>query len=297
MPIRPFRPADAPALVRMASACARTESDFVLNPLWEDEQELYADFARHGAGPETHLLVSDPGEGEPTGLSGFLHHPPSDAAGLLCPIVDRNQRHRGQGGELLRAALELAPRLGIKHIAASLGTRNRSGYTLLTAHGFRPVRQHFLMRCDERPSPAEMPEDVALVAAEPDDAEAILDLYHACKFDPRTLETMRRVMADGRHVHSVARRDGRLVAFAELDTHWPERVWVAFVGVQDDQRAQGVGSALVAWSLARCFEAGARSALLMLTPSNREALRAYEKAGIRRYRVVDVLERKLGPGP
>jgi ribosomal protein S18 acetylase RimI-like enzyme len=54
-----------------------------------------------------------------------------------------------------------------------------------------------------------------------------------------------------------------------------------------------VGSALVAWSLARCFEAGATSALLLLTPSNREAVRAYEKAGIRRYRVVDVLEKKL----
>ena len=50
---------------------------------------------------------------------------------------------------------------------------------------------------------------------------------------------------------------------------------------------------LVAWSLSRCFEAAVTSALLMLSPSNREALRAYEKAGIRRYRVVDVLEKKL----
>jgi ribosomal protein S18 acetylase RimI-like enzyme len=293
MPIRPFRPEDAPALARLASACARTESDFVVNPLWEDEHELYADFTRHGSDPGTHLLVSDPGGGEPTGLSGYLHHPLSNAAGLLCPIVDRAQRHRGQGGELLRAALDLAPKLGIEHVAASIGTRNRSGYTLLTAHGFRPVRQHFLMRCDAKPSQAATPPDIELDEAKPEDAEAILDLYQACKFDPRSLETMRRAMADGGHVHSVARLEGRLVAFAELETHWPKRVWVAFVGVRDDQRARGVGSALVAWSLSRCFEASATSALLMLTPSNREAVRAYEKAGIRRYRVVDVLEKKL----
>jgi ribosomal protein S18 acetylase RimI-like enzyme len=293
MPIRPFRPEDAPALARLASACARTEGDFVVNPLWESEQELYADFTRHGGDPETHLLVSDPGDGEAAGLSGYLHHPPSDAAGLLCPIVDRAQRGRGQGGELLRAALSLAPKLGIKHIAGSIGTRNRSGYTLLTAHGFRPVRQHFLMRCDAKPSQAPTPPGIELDEAKPEDAEAILDLYHACEFDTRSPATMRRAMTDGRHVHSVARLEGRLVAFAELETHWPERAWVAFVGVQDDQRARGVGSALVAWSLSRCFEASVTSALLMLSPSNREALRAYEKAGIRRYRVVDVLEKKL----
>ncbi len=104
---------------------------------------------------------------------------------------------------------------------------------------------------------------------------------------------MRRVMSDGLHRHTVARLDGGLVAFAELETHWPARVWVAFVGVRDDQRARGVGSALVAWSLARCFQERAKSALLMLSPGNREAVRAYEKAGIRRYRVVDVLEKRL----
>lgn len=293
MTIRPFRPEDARPLARLAAACARTEADFVLNPLWENEEELFADFARHGADPETHLLVWDRGDGRPTGLSGFLHEPPSAAAALLCPIVDRAERRRGQGGELLRAALARAPELGIKHVAASIGTRNRSGYALLAAHGFRPVRQHFLMRCTNRPGQVSAPPGVRLEQAEPEDAGAILDLYHDCGFSPRSPERLRELMSDGRHVHSVARREGHLVAFAEFETHWPQRIWVAFVGVQDEQRARGVGSALVAWSLARCFEGRATSALLLLSPSNREAVRAYEKAGIRRYRVVDVLEKRL----
>ena len=40
-----------------------------------------------------------------------------------------------------------------------------------------------------------------------------------------------------------------------------------------------LGTALVAWSLERQFAAGAEVALLMLSPANRSALRAYEKGG------------------
>ena len=54
-----------------------------------------------------------------------------------------------------------------------------------------------------------------------------------------------------------------------------------------------MGSALVAWAVARRFEAGTRSALLLLSPANRTALRAYEKVGFRRHRVVDVLEKRI----
>jgi ribosomal protein S18 acetylase RimI-like enzyme len=88
----------------------------------------------------------------------------------------------------------------------------------------------------------------------------------------------------------VARQNGHIAAFAEIETHWPRRVWVAFVGVDPLLRDRGVGSTLVAWALERSFDAGARSALLMLSPANRTAVRAYEKVGFRRHRVVDVLE-------
>jgi predicted GNAT family acetyltransferase len=132
-----------------------------------------------------------------------------------------------------------------------------------------------------------------LAEAEPGDAEAILALYHACGFDSRTEEGMRAAMADGRHAHAVARLGGRVAAFAELETHWPERVWVSFVGVESGLRAKGVGSALVAGAVSRRFAAGTRSALLLLSPANRTALRAYEKVGFRRHRVVDVLEKGI----
>jgi len=84
-----------------------------------------------------------------------------------------------------------------------------------------------------------------------------------------------------------------VVAFAEIETHWPQRVWVAYIGVAAELRDRGLGSTLVAWALAQLFEAGARSALLMLSPANRTALRAYEKVGFRRHRLVDVLEKRL----
>ncbi len=293
MAIRPFRADDAHALVELAQGCTRSEADFVLNPLWESEAELFAEFERFGIDPEEHLLVAHDDD-EVLGVVGYLRAPGATAAGLFCPIVQRGERRRGLGGELLRAALARGPELGIKLATAAIGTRNRAGYSLLSALGFRPVRQHFLMRCDARPEPPPAPiEGLTMEPAKPDDADAILSIYHACGFEERGDDTMRAALAGGRHSHAVARHGGEVVAFTEIETHWPSRVWVAYVGVTASLRDRGVGSALVAWAVSRQFDGEARSALLMLSPANRTALRTYEKVGFRRYRLVDVLERAL----
>jgi ribosomal protein S18 acetylase RimI-like enzyme len=296
MEIRAYRDDDAEALAALSAVCARGESDFVLNPLWETPAELVAEFARFGIDPESHLLVADEGDGEILGFAGFLRRPGADSAGMICPIVKRGGRRRGVGGEILRAAQTLAAeKLGIRLVTAGIGTRNRAGYSLLASHGFRPVRQHFFMRCNVRPSaPDAAPiEGLTLELAEPRDVEAILDIYRACGFEPRSLEAMYACLRDGRHAHAVARHDGRVVAFAETEVHWPRRVWVAYVGVTDALRGRGVGSALVAWVLERHFDAGAATALLLLSPANRTAMRAYEKVGFRRSRLIDVLEKIL----
>jgi ribosomal protein S18 acetylase RimI-like enzyme len=150
------------------------------------------------------------------------------------------------------------------------------------------------MRLDAKPAAARAPlPGLELAAAGPDDADAIGEIYGACGFEPRSREAMRTALSDGRHAHAIARHGGRVVAFAEIETHWPERPWVAYVGVVAALRDRGVGSALVGWALGRCFAAGARSALLLLSPGNRTAVRAYEKVGFRRHRVVDVLEKGL----
>jgi ribosomal protein S18 acetylase RimI-like enzyme len=293
--IRPFDPSDAPALATLSAGCARAEADFVLNPYWESEQELFAEFARFGIAPEQHLLVADAGDGEVLGLVGFLRHPGATEAGLCCPVVKRGDRGRGVGGRLLREAQALArEHLGIELVSAGIGTRNRPGYSLLTSLGFRAVRQHVLMRCDARPvavSPA-LPGLEIREACE-QDAEEILTLYTTCEFEPRSLERMRGILADGRHTHAVTRIDGRLVAFAELETHWARRVWVAYVGVDPALRNRGLGSSLVAAALGWRFDAGAVSGLLLLSPGNRTAMSAYGKVGFRRHRLFDVLLKKL----
>ena len=119
------------------------------------------------------------------------------------------------------------------------------------------------------------------------------EIYRACGFVPRPPEFMRACLLDGRHVLAVARHGGEIVAFTELETHLPKRVWVAYAGVNDDLRGRGVGSALVAWALERQFEAGTTAAMLLLSPANRTALRAYEKVGFRRSRLIDVLQKSL----
>lgn len=295
MPLRTFQPEDADAVAALSADCLHGETDFVLNPLWETPAELFAEFQRHAIDPTEHLMVAEAGDGQVAGVSGFLRRPGASMAGLVSPIVSNEERGKGLGGELLRATLAHgADKLGIRFVVAGIGTRNRAGYSLLTAVGFRPVRQHFLMRCDEPPGDLAPPLDgLVFEPAAAGDAGELLALYHACGFEERAPEAMDAMLVDGRHFHAVARHDGRMVAFTEIETHWPRRVWVAFVGVDPKFRAKGVGSSLVAWSLRRQWETGAESALLLLSPANRTAYRAYEKVGFRRHRTFDVLERAL----
>ncbi len=294
MGMRPFRAQDAAALAQLAAVCARSETDFVLNPMWESAEEVLGDFQRQGIDPSEHLLVAEDASGGLLGMVGFLRRPSSDLAGLVCPVVERHERGRGLGGELLRASLGRAEELGLELLTAGIGARNHAGYALLASQGFRPVRQHVLMRCDERPKAATPSvEGLAFEPARPADAEAIQSLYESCGFEHRSLEATRSFIEGRRHAHAVARQGNHVVGFAELETHWPRRPWVAFVGVERGLRDRGVGSSLVGWALAREFEAGANSALLLLSPANRTAFRAYEKVGFRRFRVVDVLEKRL----
>lgn len=295
MGIRPFRSGDAGPLAELSASCLKGETDFVLNPLWETEAELVAEFERLGVSPEQHLLVADDEGGRAAGMVGFLRRAGDRHAGLVAPVVRRELRGEGLGGQLLRAALEHGKRLGIAFVTGSIGTRNRAGYALLTSLGFQPVRQHFMMRCDERPAVVDLPvEGLSLEAAKPGDAEAIEELYAASGFDEaRSSERVREVLGDGIHFHAVARHAEEVVAFVELETHWPRRVWVAYVGVRGDLRNRGVGSAVVAWSLQRQFDAGAEAALLLLSPVNRPAVRAYQKVGFHLHRTVDVLQHAL----
>lgn len=295
MPIRPFHPDDADPLVALARASARGETDFVLNPLWESPDELFADFARHGIAPEQHLLVAESADGV-EGAVGFLRQPEATTAGLVCPIVVPERRGRGLGGELLRAALRYGREsLGIELLSAAIGVRNRAGYALLTALGFRATRQHSLLRLAARPGAPRRPlaPGLSFSAAEPGDAEGVLALYARCGFEFRELAETRAALEHPLREVAIARQDEQVVAVVELETHWPTRPWVAYIGVEGGLRDRGLGSALVAWALTQQFERGANSALLLLSPGNRTALRAYEKVGFRRHRVIDVLERTL----
>lgn len=295
MAMRPFRAEDATQLAVLTAACARSETDFVLNPMWDSGEEVLGDFARQGIAPAEHLLVAADDGGALLGMAGFLRPPAGDLAGLICPVVARGERGRGLGGELLRAMLARAVEsMGIKLVTAGIGARNHAGYALLASAGFRPVRQHVLMRCDERPKPAPAPvEGLTFEPARAGDAGAIHEIYESCGFESRAPDLTRGFIEGGRHAHAVARQAGAVVGFVELETHWPRRPWVAYVGVVRTLRDRGVGSGLVGWALGREFDAGASAALLMLSPANRTAFRAYEKVGFRRFRMIDVLEKRL----
>ena len=59
MKVRPFQPEDAPAAAALSARCARSESDFVLNPCWEDEEELAAECQKQvEAAVERYLAIA-----------------------------------------------------------------------------------------------------------------------------------------------------------------------------------------------------------------------------------------------
>ncbi len=295
MEIRPFRPEDAGPLAELAAACARGETDFVLNPLWEEPEEVFADFDRFGIDPAEHLLVAEDDEGRVATLAGFLRRPRDPLAGLICPIVRREDRGQGLGGRVLREALARgSEKLGVKVASAAVGVRNRAGYALLASQGFRPTHQVYLMRCDRRPEPAPLPvEGLVVEEATPERADELLALFHACGFEERSDAELRALIEDPRARHLVARRGDELVAFVELAMHWPRRPWVAYVGVVVDLRQRGLATALVSRAVSEAFERSAEHALLLLSPANRTALRAYEKVGFHRHRLLDVLVKGL----
>ncbi len=92
MSIRGFRVEDASRLAELSASCLKGEADFVLNPLWETEAELMAEFERFGIDPEKHLVVAEDASGRACGLAGFLRRAGAQHAGLLSPIVERGLR-------------------------------------------------------------------------------------------------------------------------------------------------------------------------------------------------------------
>jgi ribosomal protein S18 acetylase RimI-like enzyme len=150
------------------------------------------------------------------------------------------------------------------------------------------------MRADGEVAPAApLPEGVAIGPASPADLGPIHAIYAEAGFPERSPEEMRTALEGGHHAHVVARARGEVVGFVELDAWSRRRVWVSYVGVRPALRERGVGAAMVRTALSRAFASGADHALLLLSPANRAALRAYEKAGFRRTRMIDVLERGI----
>jgi len=265
--IRPYEARDSADVAAISATCARSEADFALNPLWETESELASEFARRGIDAASHLWVADAGDGEVLGFAGFLRDPGSAEAGLVCPVVVRGGRRRGIGGELLRATLEAGrDALGIRYTTAGIGTRNRAGYSLLSSHGFRPVRQHFLMRCTRRPAIATPPAGLAFERAVDDDLDAVRTLYHACGFAKRSPEAMTATFGDGRHAHPGARDAYRWT---------PE----SGVYVRDEFRGRGIGRRLYERLIAVLRVQGFRSVVAGITLPNDVSVRLHERLG------------------
>lgn len=220
--------------------------------------------------------------------------------------VHPDAQRQGVGGWLLERQLELARRLRDRHVPESAGelrvgvAENRTGtMAALTGAGFEPRRYFFRMRADLRalaPDPAPDPPGVRIRVFELDDDDAVRLASNAAFADhwgsvPREPEAWH---AD--HVGSAAFRptmsfvaedDTGVVGFVlatESDADTASRGhrtgYVSRVGTVRVARGRGVGTALVARSLAAMRDSGCAEAELDVdADSPTGAGRLYERLG------------------
>ena len=228
MPIRAFRAQDAEALVALSMQCARGEADFVLNPLWESADELFAEFAalrdRSGRAPARGGRRRRRGARAGRASCASPAHRPPACSARSCGAT--SAAAASAASSCARRCAHGAKKLGIQLAAAGIGTRNRA--RLFAAHEPRlpsraPAFPDALRRRARHLRRAAVAGSRASDVAPPGDAGAILELYAACGFEPRSLAAH---AGGARRRPPRARRrarDGRVVAFVELETHWPQR--------------------------------------------------------------------------
>jgi ribosomal protein S18 acetylase RimI-like enzyme len=139
---------------------------------------------------------------------------------------------------------------------------------------------------------------VGVRASGPDDAPAVIALWHACGLtrpwnDPEA--DFRRAI-DGATSAVLVLEEGDTLAASVMVGSDGHRGWVYYLAVAPEARRAGLGNAMMAAAEAWLRARGVPKIQLMVREDNEEALGFYEALGLERQKVV-TLGRFLGEGP
>jgi mycothiol synthase len=286
MRLRAATPQDAQAVTELVIAGDVEEvgeADYSLGDLQDEWREL--DLAH-----DTLIVTDDAGA-----IVGCAHFRGQDLLGQ----VDPARQGEGFGTAILDWAERRAKERGASLVRQGVGDRGAAGRALLEARGYEPVRSFWRM---ERASVAgETADEAGLRAARAEDAprlHAITNLAFAGdgSYEPKTLDVWTRREFNGHDVdHALSRVavQGEPVGFA-LARRWErDTIYVPLLAVRPDAQGQGIGARLLRSVFAAAAAAGQREVRLNVASDNPNAVKLYERVGMRQAWRVDDYQKAL----
>jgi ribosomal protein S18 acetylase RimI-like enzyme len=287
MHLRPATPQDARAaadLVIAGDIEEVGEVDYSLGDLEDEWREL--DLARD-------TLIVEDDQGTIVGCAHFRGHD-------LLGQVDPGRQGEGVGTAILDWAERRARERGAPLIRQGVGDRGHASRALLEARGYTRVRSFWRMERDS--VPGETADDHGLRPAETPDAprlHAIANLAFArdATYEPKPLDAWTRREFGGHDIdHALSRvalHDGEPVGFA-LARRWEqELVYVPLLAVDPDAQGTGIGARLLRSVFAAAAAAGKRQVRLNVASDNPNAVKLYERVGMRQAWRVDDYQKAL----
>jgi mycothiol synthase len=214
--------------------------------------------------------------------------------------VDPSRRGEGAGTALLEWAETRGRERGAKTLRQGVGDRGAASRAFLEAHGWAPMRSFW--RMDRDTVQGETADETDLRAVEPADApqlHAITALAFARddSYQQKTEEAWTRTEFNAHAVDQslsrVALRDGVPVGYV-LARRWEgDVIYVPLLAVHPDAQGQGLGGRMLKAVFAASGRAGQRQVRLNVASDNPNAVKLYERVGMREAWRVDDYEKAL----
>jgi mycothiol synthase len=260
------------------------EVDYSLGDLQDEWREL--DLAE-----DTLIVEDDAGT-----IVGCAHFRGNDVLGQ----VDPARQGEGFGTAILTWSERRARERKAPLIRQGVGDRGVAGRALLERNGY--TRERSFWRMERDTVPGETAEETHLRAARQDDAErlhAIADLAFArdSSYERKTLEywTRREFNAhDIDHALSrVATHDHEPVGFALARRWQQDMIYIPLLAVHPQQQGRGLGARLLKGVFAAAAAAGQRQVRLNVASDNPNAVKLYERVGMKQAWRVDDYQKAL----
>ena len=287
MRLRPATLADAQAatdLVVAVDLAEVGEIDYSLGDLEDEWSEL--DLSR-----DTAIVTDD--AGTPIGCAHFR------GTDVLVS-VDPQRQGEGAGTALLEWAERRGKERGAKTLRQGVGDRGVAARAFLEAHGWTPERSFW--RMDRDTVPGETADETDLRAVQDADAPALhvitqrafaRDAAYQQKTEEAWTRTEFNAHAVDQSLSRVALQHGTPVGFA-LARRWEgDTIYVPLLAVHPDAQGHGLGGRLLKAVFAAAGAVGQRQVRLNVASDNPDAVKLYERVGMRQAWRVDDYQKAL----